>query len=188
MSQEVPKRPPRRSKRISRRPKGTLGPSWRPWGLAQDANIVQKNMCRKLTFSVLRAFKTAQEALKIAPRRPPRPPRRSQEGPKRGSTNRKFEPSARRPQEAPRGPQEIPGSPQEVPRRLQEAPKRPQKDPKRPQNGPQEASKLLPRGPREAYHEIPTKTPDASDVQPRHGGGIGRTLKLSFLEGVGGMA
>ena len=140
--------------------------------------------------------KTAQEAPKTAqesPKTAQEAPKTTQEGPKSGPRGRPKNqkssfPLPRGPQEAPRGPQEVPGSPQEVPRRLQEAPKRPQKDPKRPQNGPQEASKLLPRGPREAYHEIPTKTPDASDVQPRHGGGIGRTLKLSFLEGVGGMA
>ena len=65
-------------------------------------------------------------------------------------------------------PEEVPRGPEEVPRRPREPPKRPQKDPKRPQNIPQEVPKLLPRGPRETFHKIPTKTPEASDVQPRH--------------------
>eukprot|EP00959_Pyramimonas_sp_CCMP1952_P345161 7228503-Pyramimonas_sp.AAC.1 len=41
------------------------------------------------------------------------------------------------------------------PRGTQEAPKRPLRGHRRPLNGPREASKLLPRGRREASHEIP---------------------------------
>ena len=39
---------------------------------------------------------------------------------------------------------------------------------------PQEASKLLPRSLREAYNELPANTPQASELQPRHTGGMGR--------------
>ena len=73
------------------------------------------------------------------------------------------------------------GEAQDAPRAFQEAPKRPERGPKRPQNGPHEASKLPPRGPREAYHEIPTSTQEASDPQPRHGGGRGRRPVDAFV-------
>ena len=50
-------------------------------------------------------------------------------------------------------------------------PKRPKM---RPPNAPQEASKLPPRGPREASQDIQTNIQEASNPQPRHGGGMGR--------------
>ena len=70
---------------------------------------------------------------------------------------------------APRGLQDAPRGPKEAPRGPQEDPKTPQEAQKRPQ----EVPKLPPRGPRKAYHEIPTNTQEASDP-PRHGGGRGR--------------
>ena len=134
---------------------------------------------------------TAQEAPRRAPGRPKRAPRRPkrrprgpksaprrpQENPKTGTNNSKIELSAPRgPQEAPRGPQEA----RRGPKTTQEAPKRPQEALKRPPGGLKTASQKPPK----AYREIPTNTQEASDPQPRHGGGTGRRpviILLSFL-------
>ena len=120
------------------------------------------------------------------PRRPKRPPRRLQEGAQTGDPNGDFEPLASSlkpqasssPQDAPRGPQE---APKEAPTRPQEAPHTPQDGPKRPPRGFQSAAMRPPRDlPRD-----PTETSDASELQTRHGGGIGRrpldTLCMTFV-------
>ena len=142
----------------------------------------------------------AQEAPKTAPRRPKRAPRpktaqeaskTAQEAPKTaprggpdGGPERRFralglKPQASSsPQDAPRGPQE---APKEAPTRPQEAPHTPQDGPKRPPRGFQSAAMRPPRDlPRD-----PTETSDASELQTRHGGGIGRrpldTLCMTFV-------
>ena len=88
-------------------------------------------------FSASRRSKTAQDAPKIAPRRPQRPPRERPDGP-------------RRPQDSPRGLQDGFRKPQERPKRAprggagtgisssppKEPPRRPQEAPRRPPRGP----------------------------------------------------
>ena len=84
-------------------------------------------------------------------------------------------------QEAPRRPQEAPKRAQEAPWTPHEGPKRLKRGLKRHPNGPQGASKLPPRGHREASHNIQTNIQEASNPQPRHGGGMGqRPLDLGL--------
>eukprot|EP00959_Pyramimonas_sp_CCMP1952_P137080 2868598-Pyramimonas_sp.AAC.1 len=83
-------------------------------------------------------------------------------------------------------PQEAPGRSQETPKRAQEASWRPHEAKKEAPRGPLEAPRGKKRGPkrppkgpqdclRESSHDIQTNIQDASNPQPMHGGGMGRT-------------
>ena len=92
-------------------------------------------------------------------------PLTASDGPKRGNATSHSEPSA------PSGPPRPPAVPQE-------APKRPKRGPNKPPNSPQEAprgfTKWLQEAPEKHAKRTQTGIPEASDPQPRHGGGMSR--------------